>query len=174
MAVLELCTYPNPILKKVSIPVPEITDSIKALVEDMRETMYASRGVGLAAPQIGQSLRLIVMDTNAGNEDEESDFKVLINPEIELLGAKIISEREGCLSVPFDYRADVKRHESVRVKYTNLDGSLVDEIWSDFPAIVIQHEFDHLEGVLFIDHISRLRRSMYDTKVKKNLKKEGS
>ncbi len=170
MAILSLCTYPNPILARVSAPIPEITAEIRNLVEDMRETMYASRGVGLAAPQIGQSIRLIVMDT--AHDQETNDFKVLINPEIELLGSLIVSEREGCLSVPYDYRADVKRHERVRVQYTQLDGTKIDEIWNDFPAIVIQHEFDHLEGKLFIDHISRLRRSLFESKVKKNLKRE--
>ncbi len=171
MAILELRTYPDPILKKVSVPVAQVNDSIRTLIEDMRETMYESRGVGLAAPQIGQSIRLIVLDPQFEKGDQ-SGFKVLINPEIELLGDKIISEREGCLSVPYDYRADVKRHESVRVKYTNLEGETIEEIWSDFEAIIIQHEFDHLEGILFIDHISRLRRSLYETKVKKNLKRE--
>ncbi len=171
MAVLPLLTYPDPLLTEISVPISTIDDKIHSLIADMKETMYASRGVGLAAPQVGHSLRLIVMD--ASQEKDENDFKILINPELEFLGSVIVSEREGCLSVPYDFRADVKRYESVRVQYMQLDGSKIDEIWNDFPAIVIQHEYDHLEGKLFIDHLSRLRRSLFESKVKKNLKRDG-
>ncbi len=169
MALLELRTYPDPILSQVCTPITAIDDTIVKLVEDMVETMYEAPGVGLAAPQVGHSIRLIVMD--ASPKEEEAELIVLVNPELELLGEVIKSEQEGCLSVPFNYRADVKRHETVRVRYSNLEGATFDEIWDGFKAIVIQHEFDHLQGVLFIDHISRLRRSLLESKVKKNLKR---
>ncbi len=169
MALLELRTYPDPILSQVSVPVTEVTDALRTLVQDMVETMYEAPGVGLAAPQVGHGIRLIVMD--ASGKDEEAELIVLINPELELLGDVIKSEQEGCLSVPFGYRADVKRHDSVRVRFSDLEGVVHEEIWEDFKAIVIQHEFDHLQGVLFIDHISRLRRSLFETKVKKNAKR---
>ncbi len=169
MALLELRTYPDPVLSKVCTPVTEITEDLHTLVQDMAETMYEAPGVGLAAPQVGHSIRLIVMDASA--KDEDNELLVLVNPELELLGEVIKSEQEGCLSVPFGYRADVKRHDTVRVRYTDLEGVAHEEIWEGFKAIVIQHEFDHLEGVLFIDHIGRLRRSLFESKVKKNAKR---
>ncbi len=169
MALLPLRKYPDPILAKVCQPILNVNEEIRTLVNDMVETMYEAPGVGLAAPQVGHSIRLIVMD--ASGKDQENDLIVLINPELELFGECIKSSQEGCLSVPFNYRSDVQRFSSVRVKFIDLDGNTVDEIWHDFKAIVIQHEYDHLQGKLFIDHISRLRRTMFDNKVKKNLKK---
>ncbi len=169
MAILEILQYPHPVLAEKAQPVQEITQEIKDLVNDMVETMYASRGVGLAAPQIGKSIRLIVMDPSG--PDEKNDLRVLINPELSLLGEVQISPMEGCLSVPFDYRADVKRHDKVRVKATDLENNPIDIEWDDFEAIVIQHEYDHLEGTLFIDHIGRLRRSLFETRVKKSAKR---
>lgn len=168
--ILDIVSYPDARLKNIAAPVVEINDEIRALVNDMVETMYDAPGVGLAAPQVGRGLRLLVMDTS-GPEDR-SDLRVLINPELELLGEEIVSEGEGCLSVPMNYRADVKRHSQVRVRAQRLDGSFFEEVWEGFPAIVLQHEYDHLEGLLFIDHISRLRRTLYDAKVKKCLKRQ--
>ncbi len=172
MAILELLSYPDPLLAKICEPVGEISPEIRQLVEDMAETMYDAPGVGLAAPQVGHAIRLFIMDTS-GSEDEEKDLRVYINPQLELLGELINSGQEGCLSVPFGYRADVKRHDSVRITATDLQGNTVDEILTDFPAIVAQHEFDHLNGKLFIDHISRLRRTMFEGKVKKAIKRTG-
>ncbi len=169
MAILELLSYPDPRLAEICKPITEITPELRQLVEDMKETMYDAPGVGLAAPQVGHMIRLFIMDS--AGKDEESNLRVLINPELELLGDTINSEQEGCLSVPFGYRANVKRHESVRLKATGLDGNAIDEILHDFDAIVAQHEFDHLDGKLFIDHISRLRRTMFEGKVKKALKR---
>ncbi len=168
MALLEILKYPDPRLAKESVPIGEITQEIIDLVEDMKATMYAAPGVGLAAPQVGHNIRLIVMDPSP--DKEVKDFRVLINPEIELLGECIISRSEGCLSVPFDYRADVKRHDKIRVKALNLEGHIIDEEWEDFPAIVLQHEFDHLNGTLFIDYVSRLKRTFFDSKVKRMLR----
>lgn len=163
--ILEIVKYPDPRLKKKCAPVLEITDAIRELAANMAETMYEAPGVGLAAPQVGESIRLIVID--ASGPEDRADLRVLINPELELTGDIILSEGEGCLSVPLNYRADVKRHERVIMRATDLDGKQIEEVWEGFPAIVVQHECDHLEGTLFIDHISRLRRTLYDAKVKK-------
>ena len=168
--ILDIVSYPDPRLKEPCQPVAEITDEIRQLAADMLETMYAAPGVGLAAPQVGRNIRLLVMDPAA--KDQEPQPRVLVNPELELLGNEVCSEKEGCLSVPLGYRANVSRSSRVRLRATDLDGKPIDEELEDFPAIVVQHEYDHLEGVLFIDRISRLRRSLYDSKVKKWLKRK--
>lgn len=169
---LEILSYPDPLLKKRCEPVAEITDEIRALAKDMLETMYDAPGVGLAAPQVGRSIRMLVMDSAA--KGEQPNPRVLINPELILSGDDVLSELEGCLSVPLNYRADVMRKSHVTLKALSLDGIAIHEELEDFPAIVIQHEVDHLDGVLFIDHISRLRRTLYDGKVKKWLKRGSS
>lgn len=168
---LEIIKYPDPRLKTKADSIAEITDDIRQLAADMAETMYAAPGVGLAAPQVGQSLRMLIMDVS-GPEDRTA-LRVLINPQLTLLGESIVSESEGCLSVPLEYRADVLRHEGVRVHAQCLDGSIIDEEWNDFAAIVVQHEMDHLEGILFIDRISRLKRTLYDVRLKKCMKRSG-
>ena len=160
---LDIVTYPDPRLKERCAPVAEITDEIRALAADMTETMYAAPGVGLAAPQVGRSLRMLVMDP--GVQEGERSPRVLINPELEPLGEVITSEQEGCLSVPLNYRADVPRYSKVRLKATALDGTPIDEELEGFPAVVLQHEVDHLDGTLFIDRVSHLRRTLYDSKV---------
>lgn len=167
---LDIVTYPDPRLKEQCAPVTEITDEIRQLAADMTETMYAAPGVGLAAPQVGRSLRLLVMDP--GVQEGERDPRVLIDPELEPLGEVIVSEQEGCLSVPLNYRADVPRYSKVRLKATALDGSPIDEVLEGFPAVVAQHEVDHLDGTLFIDRMSHLKRTLYDGKVKKWLKRK--
>lgn len=165
---MEILTYPNPRLREKSAPVERVTPKIRELAQNMLETMYESGGVGLAAPQVGELVRLVVMD--ADQNEGGNDPKILINPELELSGEKIISEQEGCLSVPLGYRADVPRYSVAKVKSINLHGHEVEEVLEGFSAIVIQHETDHLEGKLFIDKMSHLRRSMYDSKVRKWLK----
>lgn len=165
---LDILKYPDPRLKQVCEPVAEITDEIRQLADNMLETMYEAPGVGLAAPQVGHFIRMLVMDP--AQRDEPKRPMVLINPVLELQGEDIISEGEGCLSVPMQYRADVPRKSEVHVTATGIDGRKIDEIWTGFKAIVVQHEFDHLDGTLFIDKISRLRRNLYDSKVKKWLK----
>ncbi|MDR3320125.1 MAG: peptide deformylase [Desulfovibrio sp.] len=162
---LDIVTYPAPLLAISSEPVCEITGEIRALAADMFETMYASRGVGLAAPQVGRPLRILVMD--AGQKDKQPAPRVFVNPVLVLLGDEIVSEQEGCLSVPLNYRADVLRSSSVFLRARDLDGNDIAQELSGFSAIVLQHEADHLDGLLFIDHISRLRRTLYDSKVKK-------
>lgn len=167
---LDIVTYPDPRLKERCAPVAEITDEIRTLAADMTETMYAAPGVGLAAPQVGRNLRMLVMDP--GVQEGERAPRVLINPELELLGEVITSEQEGCLSVPLNYRADVPRWSRVRLKATALDGTPIDEELEGFSAVVLQHEVDHLDGTLFIDRVSHLRRTLYDSKVKKWLKRK--
>ena len=168
--ILDIVTYPDPRLKKVCKPITEVTDEIRQLAADMLETMYAVPGVGLAAPQVGRNIRMLVMDP--AMKDEEKQPRVLINPELTLSGEEVISEQEGCLSVPMNYRADVKRMSKAHLSATDLDGNVIEEDLEDFAAIVMQHEYDHLDGILFIDKVSRLRRSLYDSKVKKWLKKK--
>lgn len=163
--ILEILKYPDPRLADISEPIPEITEEIRQLASDMLETMYKSEGVGLAAPQIGKFIRMLVMDPHY--REDEKNPSVLINPELEPHGELITSPGEGCLSVPLNFRADVPRYAKVTVSALDLDGRQIRETLEGFPAIVIQHETDHLNGCLFIDKISRLRRNMYDGKVKK-------
>lgn len=168
--ILDIVTYPDPRLKEVCEPVGEVTDEIRQFAADMLETMYEAPGVGLAAPQVGRNIRMLVMDPSV--QKDEKNPRVLINPVLTLSGEEVVSEQEGCLSVPMNYRADVKRKSKVHLSARDLDGNVIEEDLEEFPAIVIQHEYDHLDGVLFIDRISRLRRSLYDSKVKKWLKKK--
>lgn len=163
--ILEIVKYPDSRLAQICEPVPEITREIRNLARDMLETMYEAEGIGLAAPQVGKALRMIVIDPFY--RDGERKPGVYINPVLEPMGSIITSPNEGCLSVPLNYRADVPRHASVRIRGLDLDGKEVDEILEDLPAIVVQHEVDHLDGKLFIDKISHLRRTMYEGKLKK-------
>lgn len=155
--------YPDPRLNRTAAPITEITPELRELVADMAETMYARDGIGLAAPQIGESIRLVVMDVS-GPEKRE-DLRVLLNPVLTLSGPEIDSE-EGCLSIP-DYRASVSRKERAHVEATDLDGNPVIFDADGLLSICVQHECDHLDGTLFIDHISRLKRSMLDRKLLK-------
>lgn len=158
-----ILTYPNPLLKRKAAVIPEVTDEIRQLAADMVETMYESDGIGLAAPQVGEAIRLITVDVSGPERREE--LLVLVNPELELLGDKVDSE-EGCLSVE-DFRAAVVRSEKVRLKAQDLEGNSLEREVDGLLAICLQHECDHLEGTLFIDRISRLKRNLYDSKVKK-------
>lgn len=166
--ILKILSYPDNRLRQVSEEVKEITPEIRQLASDMLETMYEAKGVGLAAPQIGRHIRMLVMDPGLVNDERTP--RVIINPEIELMGNMIVSEKEGCLSIPMNYKDDVPRASKVRLKALDLDGNVVDEILEDFPAIIVQHETDHLDGKLFIDKLSHLKRSIYDGKVKKWMK----
>ena len=155
--------YPDPRLSRKSEPVSAVTPELRALVSDMVETMYAQDGIGLAAPQVGEAIRLVILDVS-GPEKRE-DLRVLINPVLTLSGRDIDSE-EGCLSIP-DYRSTLNRKELVHIEATDLDGQPVSLDADGLLAICVQHECDHLDGTLFIDHISRLKRSMYDRKIHK-------
>ena len=158
-----ILTYPNPELKKKSAAVTIITDSIRELVRDMAETMYAAPGIGLAAPQIGVHKRVIIIDISGKNEPP--DLIVAIDPVIVHAEGEAYEE-EGCLSVP-DYAANVKRHARVVVKALDLEGT--ERTWKveDLLAIAFQHEIDHLEGILFVDHLSTLKRELFQRKARK-------
>lgn len=173
MAILDILTYPAPSLLKPSVTVEKIDDEIKQLIEDMGQTMFDAPGVGLAAPQIGVNKRIIVYDANAGNPDHDGsseEFEALINPVITNTSGSIISENEACLSV-VDYSADVKRYEQVVVEAMDVNGNPITFQATGIVAVIMQHEIDHLDGILFIDRISVLKRAMYKKKVKKALKK---
>ncbi len=158
-----ILTFPDPLLKQKATPVAIINDEIIQLAKDMAETMYAAPGVGLAAPQIGVLKRLIIIDVSAKNEPPQ--LITAINPVI-IHSEGETFEEEGCLSVP-DYSANVKRHERVVVKALTLAGQ--ERIWhaEGLLAVAFQHEIDHLNGVLFIDHLSPLKRQLYIKKLKK-------
>lgn len=155
--------YPDAVLARKSLEIGEITDELRQLAKDMAETMYTNEGIGLAAPQVGECCRLVVIDITG--PDKREDLRVLVNPKITAAEGKVVSE-EGCLSVS-GYRSDVARSEKVTVEATDLDGKPLSIEADGLLAVCLQHELDHLDGVLFIDRISRLKRSLYDKKVKK-------
>ncbi len=161
--ILPVLQYPDPRLAGTARPIAEITPEIRVLAQNMVETMYARDGVGLAAPQVGAALRLVVIDIS-GPEKRE-DLRVLVNPALVLSGEQIDSE-EGCLSVE-GYSASVTRREKVHVEAQDIDGNPVSFDADGRLAVCCQHEHDHLDGILFIDHISRLKRTMLDRKVQK-------
>jgi peptide deformylase len=169
MTILEILTYPDPFLRQSTKPVTDFDDHIQKIIEDMAETMYEAPGVGLAAIQAGIDKSIIVFDPAA--DDEKRDFQVLINPEIVVSEGEIISENEGCLSVP-DFRADVKRSERVVVEALDRSGKPLKIEAEGLLSIIMQHEIDHLKGVLFIDRISALKRQLYKKKRLKALKNE--
>lgn len=160
--------FPDPELKKKSTPVTVINDATRALVQDMAETMYAAPGVGLAAPQIGVHQRIVVIDVSA--KDEQPDLIVAINPVIIHADGESYEE-EGCLSVP-KYAANVRRHARVVVKALDLDGNEVTYKADDLLAIAFQHEIDHLDGILFVDHLSPLKREMFRKRYRRSREEE--
>ena len=165
MAIREILTVPDPRLKEVSKPVEGgVTDELRALMDDMLETMYDAPGIGLAAIQIGVPLRVIVMDL--AKEGEEPEPRYFVNPEILETVEETLPYEEGCLSVP-DIFDEVERPARCRIQYLDYDGFKVDEWAEGLYAVCIQHEMDHLEGTLFIDHLSRLKRQRAIDKVKK-------
>jgi peptide deformylase len=170
MAIRPVLLFPDPRLKRMSVPVAEVTDEIRTLAADMLETMYDEPGIGLAAPQVGEAVRLIVVDTEWTEEGAEPCPLVLLNPEI-VAREGSLTWNEGCLSVP-DYQADVERAAKVTLRATDLDGQPVEIDAEQLRAVCFQHEIDHLDGILFIDRISRLKRSLYVKKRKKELRRE--
>jgi len=165
MAILEIITVPDPRLKLVSEPVTGgVDDALRALMDDMLETMYAAPGIGLAAIQIGVPKRVIVMDL--AREGEPPAPRYFVNPEILWSAEETAPYNEGCLSVPEIYD-DVERPSRVRLRYLDYHGAEIEEEAEGLYAVCIQHEMDHLQGVLFIDHLSRLKRDRAVAKVKK-------
>ncbi|HMP62376.1 MAG TPA: peptide deformylase [Phenylobacterium sp.] len=165
MAIREILTVPNPILKQVSQPVEAVDDDLRALMDDMLETMYDAPGIGLAAIQIGVAKRVIVMDISG--PEEEPQPRYFVNPEILWASDDTAPYEEGCLSIPEIYD-EVDRPARVKLRYLNYQGEQVEEDAEGLFAVCIQHEMDHLEGVLFIDHLSRLKRDRAIAKVKKH------
>ena len=168
MAILEILTYPNKFLSQPTKQVTDIDDEIRNLIEDMAATMYEAPGIGLAAIQVGCDKSLLVYDVSP--KDEERSLQVLINPRIVLSEGTRISEEEGCLSVP-DCREDVKRAASILIEALDREGKPLRIEAEGLLAIVLQHEIDHLNGILFIERLSSLKRQLYKRRVKKNLKK---
>lgn len=164
MAILNILKYPDPVLKRKAEPVEQVTDEIRRLIDDMAETMYEAPGVGLAAPQVGMSVRVIVIDASS-KEEEKRELISLINPEIVEQSGEVVWE-EGCLSVP-DYTADVKRAERVVVKGLDRNGKEQVIAGEGLLSIVFQHEIDHLNGVLFIDRLGLIKRDLIRRKLKK-------
>ena len=176
MAISEILEVPDPRLKTVSKPVETFDASLKTLVDDMFETMYAARGIGLAAIQVGEPLRVLVIDLQEPDPDADpedcgdhgcghdhrpvkNDPRVFVNPEILDPSDDLNTYQEGCLSVPEIY-ADVDRPKACHVRWHDLDGTVHEEAMEGLLATCIQHEMDHLDGILFIDHLSRLKRNM--------------
>jgi len=168
MAIKEILTYPNPVLRQKVEPVTRFNDSLRQLAADLAETMYAAPGAGLAANQIGVCLRVVVIDISPSKEEKRP--LVLVNPEIiEKEGCQV--DEEGCLSV-IDLTANVERYRKLLVRAQDLDGKSWEFPAEDFFARVIQHELDHLNGILFIDHLSPLKRSLYKKRLKKILREQ--
>lgn len=181
MAKLEILTYPNPILREISEPVTQFDGQLKKLIADMLETMYAANGIGLAAPQVGELKQLVVIDTRPKAENSERRIKgddmtelesvieqplVLINPKIKK-GYGSTTFDEGCLSVPTFYD-EVKRFEKIDIEFQDVNGKKIEFTVDGLLAICIQHEMDHLNGTLFIDHLSFMKSNKIKNQIKKN------
>jgi peptide deformylase len=173
MAILPILEVPDPRLKTISSPVEVFDDALKTLIADMFETMYDAPGIGLAAIQVGVAKRALVIDLQEPGEDEEPVRKplVFINPEILDPSEEHSIYSEGCLSVPDQY-ADVERPATIRARWQDVEGKVHEEKMTGLMATCLQHEMDHLEGILFIDHLSRLKRQMVLKKIEK-MRKDG-
>ena len=169
MTKLEVLTYPNKFLQQPTKPVEKIDEVIQRLVADMAETMYEAPGVGLAAIQVGSDKQVLVYDEKPAENDHR--YGVIINPKVVETEGQIISENEGCLSVP-DFRSDVKRAARIIVEGVDRDGKSLRVEAEGFLAIVLQHEIDHLNGTLFIDRISALKRELYKRRMIKILREK--
>ena len=166
MQKIKIYEYPDPVLKQKAAPVEKVDDGLRRLLDDMLETMYAAAGVGLAAPQVGVLKRVIVIDTHDEGEGEAPRPLFLVNPEIVARSEEKICHEEGCLSVP-DQHAEVMRFAEVRVRYLDYHGEAREVAADGLLAIALQHEIDHLDGILYIDRISRLKRQMLLKKLQK-------
>ena len=168
MTLLPILKFPDPVLRKKAKKISTFDGSLQNLITDMLETMYDAPGVGLAAPQVGESIQLIVV--NASRDEDVEDSMVLINPEITAKEGSQVDE-EGCLSV-LDLTASVKRYQKITVCYQDIAGECHELTTEGRFAVILQHEIDHLNGILFIDHLSTLKRALYKKKIKKMLAKK--
>ncbi|MCP4329902.1 MAG: peptide deformylase [Alphaproteobacteria bacterium] len=167
MALLPILTAPDPRLKQKAKPVDGVDDGLRRLMDDMLETMYAAPGIGLAAPQVGVAKRVIVVDIS--HEDEPKEPLRMANPEVVWASDHDACYEEGCLSVP-DHYADVTRPAEAKIRYVDEQNEIRELYTADFLATVVQHEIDHLDGILFIDHLSQLKRNMILRKLQKSKK----
>ncbi|MEO6255731.1 MAG: peptide deformylase [Sphingomicrobium sp.] len=175
MAILPIVEVPDPRLRQISSPVEKVDDAVRALIRDMFETMYDAPGIGLAAIQVGVPQRILVMDLQEPEEEDGPPIKaprVFINPEILTHSDEQVPYLEGCLSIPDQY-ADVERPDHIRARWLDEHGKPHEEQLDGLLAVCLQHEMDHLEGVLFIDHLSRLKREMVLKKLTKMRKERG-
>jgi peptide deformylase len=175
MAVLPIVEVPDPRLRQISSPVEEVNDEVRALIADMFETMYAAPGIGLAAIQVGVPKRILVIDLQEPEEEDGEpvrDPRVFINPEIVKTSDQDVPYTEGCLSIPDQY-AEVERPDHIRARWLDEQGKAHEENIDGLLAVCLQHEMDHLEGILFIDHLSRLKREMVLKKLAKLRKEQG-
>ena len=170
MALRDVLQFPDARLKRRSEEIVDISGAIRELAADMTDVMYDEPGIGLAAPQVGEAVRLIVLDTEWTEEGTERAPRVVVNPVIVHREGQVVWN-EGCLSVP-DFQAEVERSQRVVVRGLDLEGRPYEEDAEDLRAVCFQHEIDHLDGILFIDRISRLKRSLYVKKRKKALREE--
>ena len=170
--ILEVLQFPDARLRAKAVPIErhEIDDALRTLAAKMTATMYDEPGIGLAATQVGVAKRLIVMDLEWTEEGERKP-RILLNPEIRVAEGTAVSEQEGCLSVP-DFKSDVERHARVVVSARTLDWEEVEFDVTELEAYCFQHEIDHLDGILFIDRISKLKRELYVRRRKKQLRRE--
>ncbi len=175
MAILRIIETPDPVLRKISTPVEHVDDDLRALIADMFETMYDAPGIGLAAIQVGVPRRVLVMDLAEPEEEGAEPVReprVFINPEILTHSDEEVPYTEGCLSVPDQY-AEVLRPDRIRARWLDETGAAHEENLEGLLAVCLQHEMDHLEGVLFIDHLSKLKRDMVLKKLAKMRKERG-
>ena len=169
MAIKKILLYPNPILLRTSSRIDEFDESLVSLAKDLIDTMYDADGVGLAAPQIGVNKRIFVMDCS--RDDEEKDCKIVINPEIEHESEELGSYNEGCLSIP-GITEEISRPRVIKVVYQDINGVLLRNTYDDLWSTCFQHELDHLNGKLFIDHLRPMKRILVKNKIKKSSKRE--
>jgi peptide deformylase len=169
MALLKILEFPDPRLRTIAEPVEQVDDEVRKLIDDMFETMYDAPGIGLAATQVNVHKRIVVIDLS----EDKSEPLVMINPEFEVLTEDQDQMQEGCLSVPGFYE-NVERPNRIRLKALDRDGHPYELIAEELLAVCIQHELDHLNGKLFVDHISRLKRDRIRSKLEKKHKLEGT
>ena len=175
MAILPIVEVPDPRLRLISEPVAEVTDELRDLIADMFDTMYDAPGIGLAAIQVGEPLRLLVIDLQESEEGAEEpgpkNPRVFINPEFSHPSEDLRVYTEGCLSIPDQY-ADVERPDTIRAKWLDRDGKPHEELLDGLLATCLQHEVDHLDGIVFTDHLSRMKRDMVLKKLEKQRKQK--